>query len=30
LSHYLTLHGIVQHTVYHSGQIAIVKRLLGG
>jgi uncharacterized damage-inducible protein DinB len=30
LSHYLTVHGIVQHTVYHSGQIAIVKRMLTG
>jgi hypothetical protein len=29
LSHYLTLHGIVHHTVYHSGQIAILKRALG-
>jgi hypothetical protein len=30
LSHYLTVHGIVHHTVYHSGQIAIVKRVLSG
>ena len=29
LSHYLTLHGLVQHTVYHAGQIAVVKRALG-
>ena len=28
LSHYLTLHGIVNHTVYHSGQIAQLKRLM--
>jgi hypothetical protein len=26
LSHYLTLHGLVQHTVYHAGQAALVKR----
>jgi uncharacterized damage-inducible protein DinB len=25
LSHYLTLHGLIQHTVYHSGQIAQLK-----
>jgi DinB superfamily len=29
LSHYLTLHGLVHHTVYHAGQIAVVKRSLG-
>jgi len=29
LSHYVTLHGIVHHTVYHAGQIAILKRALG-
>ena len=28
LSHYLTLHGLVHHTLYHSGQIAILKRSL--
>jgi uncharacterized damage-inducible protein DinB len=28
LSHYLTLHGLVHHTVYHSGQIAILRRAL--
>ncbi len=28
LSHYLTLHGLVHHTVYHSGQIALLKRAL--
>jgi hypothetical protein len=28
LSHYLTLHGIVQHTIYHAGQIALLKRML--
>jgi uncharacterized damage-inducible protein DinB len=27
LSHFLTLHGIIQHTVYHAGQIAILKRM---
>jgi uncharacterized damage-inducible protein DinB len=30
LSHYLTVHGIVHHAVYHSGQIAVLKRVLGG
>lgn len=25
-SHYVTLHGVVHHTVYHAGQIAILKR----
>ena len=29
LSHYVTLHGLVHHTVYHAGQIAILKRALG-
>lgn len=28
LSTYLTLHGLVHHTVYHSGQIALVRKLL--
>ena len=28
LSHDLTLHGIVQHTVYHAGQIAILKKIV--
>lgn len=26
LSNYLTLHGVVHHTVYHAGQIALLKR----
>jgi uncharacterized damage-inducible protein DinB len=30
MSHYLTLHGIVHHTVYHSGQIAMLKRMWPG
>jgi len=29
LSHYLTLHGVVHHTVYHAGQIALLRRALG-
>ena len=29
LSHYVTLHGIIHHTVYHAGQVAMLKRLLG-
>lgn len=29
LSHYLTLHGLVQHTLYHAGQIALLKRIQG-
>ena len=29
LSQYVTLHGIIHHTVYHSGQIAMLKRTLG-
>jgi uncharacterized damage-inducible protein DinB len=28
LSHYVTLHGLIHHTVYHAGQIAIVTRAL--
>jgi uncharacterized damage-inducible protein DinB len=28
LSHYLTLHGIIQHTVYHAGQIALLKKIV--
>jgi hypothetical protein len=30
MSRYLTLHGLVHHTVYHSGQIAQVRRALDG
>ena len=26
---YVSLHGAVQHTLYHAGQIAVVKRALG-
>jgi uncharacterized damage-inducible protein DinB len=26
---YVTLHGIVQHTLYHAGQIAILKKAIG-
>ena len=26
LSFYLTLHGVIQHTVYHAGQIALLKK----
>jgi hypothetical protein len=26
-SHYVTLHGLVHHTVHHAGQIALLKRL---
>lgn len=29
LSHRLTLHGLVHHTVYHAGQIALLKRATG-
>lgn len=29
LSQYVTLHGIIHHTVYHAGQIAMLKRTLG-
>ena len=28
VSHYVLLHGIVQHDVYHSGQIAILKKTI--
>lgn len=28
LSRYLTLHGLVHHTAYHAGQIALLKRAL--
>jgi len=28
-SRYVSLHGAVQHTLYHAGQIALVKRALG-
>lgn len=30
LSQYLTLHGAVQHTVYHAGQIAVLRRAIEG
>jgi uncharacterized damage-inducible protein DinB len=26
---YITLHGVVQHTLYHAGQIALLKKALG-
>lgn len=26
---YVTLHGIIQHTLYHAGQIAMLKKALG-
>ena len=26
---YITLHGIIQHTLYHAGQIAILKKAVG-
>lgn len=29
LSHYVTLHGLVHHTLYHAGQIMILRRLGG-
>ena len=29
VSYYELLHGIVQHDAYHSGQIAIIKKVLG-
>jgi uncharacterized damage-inducible protein DinB len=29
VSYYVLLHGIVQHDVYHAGQIAILKKLRG-
>ncbi|MCC6987945.1 MAG: DinB family protein [Acidobacteria bacterium] len=28
LSHYLTLHGLVHHTTYHAGQIALLRRAI--
>ena len=30
VSHYVLLHGIVQHDVYHSGQIALLKKAVLG
>ena len=30
VSHYVLLHGIVQHDVYHSGQIALLKKAVSG
>jgi uncharacterized damage-inducible protein DinB len=30
VSYYVLLHGIVQHDVYHAGQIALLKKALGG
>jgi hypothetical protein len=27
-SKYLTLHGLVHHTVYHAGQVALLRRAL--
>lgn len=30
LSKYLTLHGLVHHTVYHAGQLALLRRALAG
>jgi uncharacterized damage-inducible protein DinB len=29
VSHYVLLHGLVQHDAYHAGQIAILKKALG-
>ena len=29
-SHYVTLHGVVQHDLYHAGQIAILKKASTG
>jgi hypothetical protein len=29
LSHYVTGHGLIHHTVYHAGQIALLKRAIG-
>ncbi len=29
-SRYVMLHGVVQHDLYHAGQIAVVKKALGG
>jgi hypothetical protein len=28
--YYVLLHGALQHTLYHAGQIAMVRRLAGG
>ncbi|HEV3469613.1 MAG TPA: DinB family protein [Pyrinomonadaceae bacterium] len=28
-SRYVTLHGVVQHTLYHAGQVAVLKKALG-
>ncbi len=28
-SRYVTLHGVVQHTLYHAGQIALLKKAMG-
>ena len=28
-THYISLHGAVQHTLYHAGQIAVVRKTLG-
>jgi uncharacterized damage-inducible protein DinB len=28
-SYYVTLHGLIQHDLYHAGQIAILKKALG-
>jgi uncharacterized damage-inducible protein DinB len=28
-SAYVTLHGLIQHDLYHAGQIAILKKALG-
>jgi uncharacterized damage-inducible protein DinB len=30
VSHYVLLHGIVQHDVYHAGQIALLKKAVSG
>jgi uncharacterized damage-inducible protein DinB len=30
LSKYLTLHGLVHHTVHHAGQIALLRRVIDG
>jgi hypothetical protein len=29
LSRYLTLHGLVHHTVYHAGQLALLRKAIG-
>jgi len=26
---YITLHGVIQHSLYHAGQMAILKKLQG-